>query len=121
MEESSTTEQEGLAHFSWYVNVCTPRGAIRALPSSSLRSTAGSRERFVARPTVSKLKLRASTVTASGVNPLLVIENSPRHFLPHSTIIGDTVCAEAARLKHTICSATKHTTLFIFRFPLQEE
>src|SRR6202035_758349 len=83
--------------------------------------TAASRGRFVARPTVSKLKLRASTVTASGVNPLLVIENSPRHFLPHSTIIGDTVCAEAARLKHTICSTTKHTTLFIFRFPLQKE
>src|ERR1700722_10218669 len=88
---------------------------MRALPSSSLSSTDGSRGRFVACPRVSRLKLRASTVTARAVNPLFVMENSPRHFLPHSTMIGDTVWAETTSPRNENCRSSRDKSLFILR------
>src|SRR5580700_9815007 len=117
MDESSATAQGGAEHFSWYPKVCVPLGETRALPSSSLSSTPGSRGRFVACPRVSRLKLRASTVTASAVNPLLVMENSPRHFLPHSTMMGETVWAETASPKNENCRSSRDKTFFMLRIP----
>jgi hypothetical protein len=66
---------------------------------------------------VSKLKLRASTLTASGVNPLLVMENSPLHFLPHSTMMGETVCAETDGPKNKNCTNSRGKTLFMLCIP----
>src|SRR5580658_1704427 len=107
MDESIVTEQGGAEHFNWYPKVCVPLGEMRALPSSSLSSTVGSRGRFVACPKVSRLKLRASTVTARAVSPLLAMENSPWHFLPHSTMMGETVWAETARPKNENCRSSR--------------
>jgi hypothetical protein len=63
------------------------------------------------------VKLRASTLTASGVNPLLVMENSPRHFLAHSTIMGETVCAETLDPKTKSGRNSRDKTLFMLRIP----
>jgi hypothetical protein len=45
------------------------------------------------------------------------MENSPRHFLPHSTMMGETVWADTASQKNKNFTNSRDKTLFMLRIP----